>query len=80
MKSKDEELHRSTTRALHQLSLNCICNLILANNCITMYENGVVKLLLGMVGSSDKEVQEAAAETIGNIRRLALANEKAEFF
>jgi len=42
-----------------------------------MHENGVVQLLLGMVGSSDPALQEAAAGTIGNIRRLALASEKA---
>ncbi len=51
-----------------------------------MHEHGVVQLLLGMVGSSDPALQEAAAGTIGNIRRyscpflifrLALASEKA---
>lgn len=42
-----------------------------------MHENGVVHLLLGMVGSNETELQEAAAGTIGNIRRLALASEKA---
>ncbi|KAJ3290762.1 Armadillo repeat-containing protein 4 [Rhizoclosmatium sp. JEL0117] len=70
LKSPDEEVHRSTARALHQLSMD-------ADNCITMHENGVVQLLLGMVGSTDPELQEAAAGTIGNIRRLALASEKA---
>lgn len=49
----------------------------IADNCITMHEHGVVHLLLGMVGSSDSALQEAAAGTIGNIRRLALASEKA---
>ena len=34
-----------------------------------MHEHGVVQLLLGMVGSSDAALQEAAAGTIGNIRR-----------
>ncbi|KAJ3069371.1 Armadillo repeat-containing protein 4 [Podochytrium sp. JEL0797] len=62
LKSPDEEVHRSTARALHQLSMD-------ADNCITMHENGVVQLLLGMVGSTDPELQEAAAGTIGNIRR-----------
>ncbi|KAJ3411757.1 Armadillo repeat-containing protein 4 [Chytridiales sp. JEL 0842] len=70
LKSPDEEVHRSTARALHQLSMD-------ADNCITMHEHGVVQLLLGMVGSSDPALQEAAAGTIGNIRRLALASEKA---
>ena len=70
LKSPDEQVHCSTARALHQLSMD-------ADNCITMHENGVVQLLLGMVGSSDSALQEAAAGTIGNIRRLALASEKA---
>lgn len=34
-----------------------------------MHECGVVGLLLGMVGSTDGALQEAAAGTIGNIRR-----------
>ncbi|KAJ3056514.1 Armadillo repeat-containing protein 4 [Rhizophlyctis rosea] len=70
LKSVDEEVHRATAKALHQLSMD-------PDNCITMHENGVVQLLLGMVGSSDPALQEAAAGTIGNIRRLALASEKA---
>lgn len=70
LRSKDEKVHRSTARALFQLSKH-------PDNCITMHEAGVVKLLLGMVGSSDFVLQEAAGGAIGNIRRLALANEKA---
>ncbi|KAJ1504613.1 Armadillo repeat-containing protein 4, partial [Coelomomyces lativittatus] len=70
LKSPDPEVHRSTARALHQLSMD-------PENCVTMHENGVVQLLLSMVGSSDTVLQEAAAGTIGNIRRLALATEKA---
>ena len=35
--------------------------------------------LLHMVGSSDEELQEAAAGCISNIRHLALANEKAKY-
>ncbi|KNE65224.1 hypothetical protein AMAG_10872 [Allomyces macrogynus ATCC 38327] len=70
LKSPDPEVHRSTARALHQLSMD-------PDNCVTMHEHGVVQLLLSMVGSSDTVLQEAAAGTIGNIRRLALASEKA---
>ncbi|KAI8904118.1 armadillo-type protein [Gorgonomyces haynaldii] len=70
LKSPDHEVHRSTARALHQLSMD-------PDNCISMHEHGVVQLLLGMVGSKDPDLQEAAAGTIGNIRRLALASEKA---
>ncbi|KAI8812557.1 armadillo-type protein [Cladochytrium replicatum] len=62
LKSPDDEVHRSTARALHQLSMD-------PDNCITMHEHGVVQLLLGMVGSTDTALQEAAAGTIGNIRR-----------
>ncbi|EPZ31271.1 Beta Catenin-related Armadillo repeat-containing protein [Rozella allomycis CSF55] len=70
LKSPDEKVHRSTAQALHQLSKD-------ADNCVSMHENGVVQLLLGMVGSRDEELQEAAAGCIENIRRLALASEKA---
>ena len=72
LKSTDPEVHRATTLALHQLSMD-------PENCIAMHENGVVPLLLDLVGSSDEALQEAAAGTIGNIRKLALASDKAAF-
>jgi len=72
LKSKDLNVHRSTAQALYQLSRN-------PENCITMHENNVVKLLLKMVGSTDTALQESAAGCIGNIRKLALANEKAHY-
>lgn len=37
------------------------------------------QLLLHMVGSPDQDLQEAAAGCISNIRRLALATEKARY-
>ncbi|KAG2458461.1 ARMC4 protein, partial [Polypterus senegalus] len=70
LKSSDAMVHQATSVALFQLSKD-------ANNCITMHENGAVKLLLGLVGSTDEVLQEAAAGCVANIRRLALANEKA---
>nr|DBA25137.1 TPA: hypothetical protein GDO54_012703 [Pyxicephalus adspersus] len=72
LKSSDPSVHRATAQALYQLSED-------ANNCITMQENGAVKLLIDMVGSADKVLQEASAGCITNIRRLALANEKARY-
>nr|XP_020656758.1 armadillo repeat-containing protein 4 isoform X1 [Pogona vitticeps]XP_020656767.1 armadillo repeat-containing protein 4 isoform X1 [Pogona vitticeps]XP_020656775.1 armadillo repeat-containing protein 4 isoform X1 [Pogona vitticeps] len=72
LKSNDPTVHRATAQALYQLSED-------PNNCITMHENGVVKLLLGMAGSTDETLQEAAAGCIANIRRLALATEKAKY-
>ncbi|NXJ89807.1 ARMC4 protein, partial [Corythaixoides concolor] len=72
LKSNDPLVHRATAQALYQLSED-------PNNCITMHENGVVKLLLVMVGSTDETLQEAAAGCIANIRRLALATEKAKY-
>ncbi|XP_059674975.1 outer dynein arm-docking complex subunit 2 isoform X2 [Gavia stellata] len=72
LKSNDPSVHRATAQALYQLSED-------PNNCITMHENGVVKLLLAMVGSTDETLQEAAAGCIANIRRLALAAEKAKY-
>lgn len=70
LKSPDVDVHRATAEALFQLSRD-------PNNCITMHESGVVAPLVEMVGSNDPDLQEAAAGCIGNIRRLALANEKA---
>uniref|UniRef100_A0A8C4XRF7 Armadillo repeat containing 4 n=1 Tax=Falco tinnunculus TaxID=100819 RepID=A0A8C4XRF7_FALTI len=72
LKSNDPSVHRATAQALYELSED-------PNNCITMHENGVVKLLLAMVGSTDETLQEAAAGCIANIRRLALATEKAKY-
>ncbi|NXU74757.1 ARMC4 protein, partial [Oreotrochilus melanogaster] len=72
LKSSDPSVHRATAQALYQLSED-------PNNCITMHESGVVKLLLVMVGSTDETLQEAAAGCIANIRRLALATEKAKY-
>uniref|UniRef100_A0A672V863 Outer dynein arm docking complex subunit 2 n=1 Tax=Strigops habroptila TaxID=2489341 RepID=A0A672V863_STRHB len=72
LRSNDPSVHRATAQALYQLSED-------PNNCITMHENGVVKLLLPMVGSTDETLQEAAAGCIANIRRLALATEKAKY-
>lgn len=69
LKSTNTDVHTSTAKALHQLSKN-------PDNCIAMHEHGVVRLLLGMVGSSDEVLQENAAGCISYIRRLALANEK----
>uniref|UniRef100_A0A8C6NAF5 Uncharacterized protein n=1 Tax=Melopsittacus undulatus TaxID=13146 RepID=A0A8C6NAF5_MELUD len=72
LRSNDPSVHRATAQALCQLSED-------PNNCITMHENGVVKLLLPMIGSTDETLQEAAAGCIANIRRLALATEKAKY-
>ena len=38
-----------------------------------------MQLLLHKVGSADERLQEAAAGCIANIRKLALANEKAKY-
>ncbi|KAF6773829.1 hypothetical protein AHF37_05918 [Paragonimus kellicotti] len=69
--SPDPAVHRSTARALFQLSRD-------PSNCVAMHEAGAVKLLLQMVGSQDLELQNAAAGCISNIRRLSLANERAQ--
>ncbi|NXV71177.1 ARMC4 protein, partial [Atlantisia rogersi] len=72
LKSHEPLVHRATAQALYQLSED-------PRNCITMHESGAVKLLLAMVGSTDEALQEAAAGCIANIRRLALATEKAKY-
>ena len=72
LKSPTLDVHRATARALYQLSRD-------PNNCIAMHNSGVVKPLIAMVGSSDDILQEASAGCLRNIRRLALANEKAKY-
>jgi len=69
LKSQNSQVHTSTAKALHELSKN-------PENCIAMHENGVVRLLMNMIGSTDKVLQENAAGCISYIRKLALANEK----
>lgn len=72
LSSKDEEVHWATTLALNQLSQD-------PENCITMHREGVVKVLMEMVGSKNYDLQENAAQCLGNIRRLAMCNEKAKY-
>ena len=43
---------------------------------MTMHQSGVVTHLLRLIGSEDEDVQEAAADCLQNIRKLALACEK----
>ena len=69
LSSADIEVHQTTTLALFQLSKD-------PWNCVTMHQNGVVTHLLRLIGSEDENVQEAAADCLQNIRKLALACEK----
>eukprot|EP00040_Diaphanoeca_grandis_P019332 m.102037 g.102037 ORF g.102037 m.102037 type:complete len:987 (-) comp27376_c1_seq1:97-3057(-) len=71
LSSEDPLVHEATAKALSQLSRD-------ADNCITMHEASVVKHLIPMVGSSVVPLQEASAQCIFNIRRLALVNELAK--
>ena len=66
LKSPEEAVHGATARALFALSNE-------ADNCLVMHEHGAVHLLLGMIGSHDEALQEAAAGTVGNIRRSLAA-------
>ncbi|XP_017781924.1 PREDICTED: armadillo repeat-containing protein 4 [Nicrophorus vespilloides] len=68
MASNDVNTHRNTAVALFYLSKNSF-------NCITMHECGVVPFLLRSVASEDKELQQACAGCLANIRRLALEAE-----
>lgn len=72
LKSNNSDVHRSTAKALYQLSRD-------PDNCIAMHSSGVVKNLLAMVGAADEALQEASAGCLANIRKLALANEKATY-
>ncbi|XP_032241492.2 outer dynein arm-docking complex subunit 2 [Nematostella vectensis] len=72
LKSPSQDVHRATARALYQLSRD-------PDNCISMHDSGVVQPLMKMVGSQDDVLQEASAGCLKNIRKLALANEKAKY-
>lgn len=72
LKSTNKNVHRATTTALNQLSQN-------NNNCVQMHEFGVVTLLLDLIGEGDEIQQVAAAGTLSNIRKIALAGDKAVF-
>jgi len=69
-KSDDLDVHRSTSKALHQLSKD-------PDNCIAMHKAGAVKPLLELVGSEDESLQEDSGGCLSNMRRLAMANERA---
>jgi armadillo repeat-containing protein 4 len=69
--SKNPKVHRTTAMALQKLSEY-------PQNCITMHESGVVPFLLDTVGSDDRELQEASANCLRNIRQLALNAEICE--
>ncbi|CAH0556098.1 unnamed protein product [Brassicogethes aeneus] len=68
MSDQDPSVHRTTALALYHLSKNSF-------NCITMHESGVVPFLLKAVSSTDYALQEAAANCLANIRKLALKAE-----
>jgi HEAT repeat protein len=65
----DPLVHTAASRALAALSSD-------PRNCITMHQCGVVPYLINMIGSLDADLQNAAAQTMYNIRKLALATEK----
>ncbi|EDV59208.1 armadillo repeat-containing protein gudu [Drosophila erecta] len=69
MTSDNPLVHRSTAMALEKLSMD-------PQNCITMHQSGVVPFLLECIGSTNKELQLAAAGCLRNIRELALRAEE----
>ncbi|XP_018321192.1 armadillo repeat-containing protein gudu [Agrilus planipennis] len=68
MTSENPLVKRSAALALFHLSENYF-------NCVTMHESGVVNFLLKTVASTDKDLQEASAGCLTNIRKLALEAE-----
>lgn len=58
-------VHRTAAMALEKLSIDPF-------NCVTMHQNGVVPFLLEGVGSRDPILQNASANCLENIRKLAL--------
>lgn len=94
MVSNNPRVHRTTAMALQKLSedpQNCITmhqvNVTRALRwwcCGTRLrfftlQSGVVPFLLETVGSKDRELQEASAGCLQNIRKLALRAEELEF-
>ncbi|KAH8411892.1 hypothetical protein KR222_001286 [Zaprionus bogoriensis] len=69
MTSDNPLVHRTTAMALEKLSMD-------PQNCITMHQSGVVPFLLECIGSTNKELQLAAAGCLRNIRELALRAEE----
>ncbi|ALC38816.1 CG5155 [Drosophila busckii] len=69
MTSENPLVHRTTAMALEKLSMD-------PQNCITMHQSGVVPFLLECIGSTNKELQLAAAGCLRNIRELALRAEE----
>lgn len=88
MTSDDPEVHRTTAMALEKLSMdpqNCITmHQVNIKYCIYStqlknfenFQSGVVPFLLECVGSTNKELQLAAAGCLRNIRELALRAEE----
>ncbi|XP_074982041.1 outer dynein arm-docking complex subunit 2 isoform X2 [Caretta caretta] len=80
LKSENKEVLASICAAITNIAKD-------EENLAVITDHGVVPLLsklantllLGMVGSTDETLQEAAAGCIANIRRLALATEKAKY-
>ncbi|XP_029866543.1 outer dynein arm-docking complex subunit 2 isoform X2 [Aquila chrysaetos chrysaetos] len=80
LKSKNKEVLASVCAAITNIAKD-------EENLAVITDHGVVPLLsklantllLAMVGSTDETLQEAAAGCIANIRRLALATEKAKY-
>ncbi|XP_046686881.1 LOW QUALITY PROTEIN: armadillo repeat-containing protein gudu-like [Homalodisca vitripennis] len=72
MMSKERRVHRTTALALCQLSQDPF-------NCVTLHQSGVVPYLLKTIGSPDEVLQEASAGCLSNIRKLALASDRAKY-
>ena len=69
------QIHSKGSTVLCTDRLDKMC-LLSRWNCVTMHQKGVVGHLLRLIGSEDETVQEAAADCLQNIRKLALACEK----
>ncbi|CAG0883458.1 unnamed protein product [Cyprideis torosa] len=68
--STDPKVHCAVTTALEQLSLH-------PSNCIVMHRQGVVSHLLKLCGTSDRRVQDAAANCLQHIRRVTRLHSRA---
>lgn len=91
MVSDNPKVHRTTAMALQKLSedpQNCITMHAVSSELfrnlsriqLHFLQSGVVPFLLETVGSEDKELQEASAGCLKNIRELALRAEEYALF
>ncbi|CAF4225497.1 unnamed protein product [Adineta steineri] len=70
-KQNDNELSKSLTKAIYDLSL-------IPSNCIILHDVGIALDLLKLIGDDDPYVQEKSANALRNMRQLLNDNRQIE--